>query len=246
MEPDKCWTNKYKVHSFLCNNLGKIRVSSIAKLLQESAWEHAEHCGAGYHTLKPYGLVWILHGLKIEISAYPTWGDHLSLETWGKNYETLFAYRDFEIRNQGNETPVIKASSSWLLVNAESHRPQRIEGKLQKIPVNQRDALNSRPGEIVLPGELKSFYMHKVVHSDIDIYDHVNNTSYIQFCVDAVTGSKDSIDQIKSFEIKFIQESKLGEELKIEYTRQGDNFYFQARNNLNQKEIFRAQATLKR
>ena len=86
--------------------------------------------------------------------------------------------------------------------------------------------------------------MHKVVYSDIDIYDHVNNTSYIQFCVDAVTGPKNNIDQIKSFEIKFIQESKLGEELKIEYTREGDNFYFQARNNLNQKEIFRAQATL--
>ena len=86
--------------------------------------------------------------------------------------------------------------------------------------------------------------MHKVVYSDIDIYDHVNNTSYIQFCVDAVTGPNENNDQMKSFEIKFIQESKLGEELKIEYTRDGANFYFQAKNTLNQKEIFRAQAEL--
>ena len=244
MKPVICWTNNYKVYSFLCDNHGRLRVSSIAKFLQESAWEHAEHCGAGYKTLKPYGLVWILHGLRISIDKFPFWEDELSLETWGKHYESLFAYRDFEIFKTGSKIPLIQATSSWILVNADSHKPVRIADNLKKIPENQRSALYSKPGNINLPDALINHEVHEVVHSDIDIYNHVNNTSYIQFCLDAAYELHNVDSKINAFEIKFVQEAHLGDCLKISYVRVDNTFFFQAKNLQNNKEIFRAKAEI--
>ncbi|MFW5644600.1 MAG: acyl-[acyl-carrier-protein] thioesterase [Bacteroidota bacterium] len=239
------WISHYKVHSFHCNNKGIIRLSSIAKFLQEIAWEHAESCGAGYHSLQPEGLMWILYGLKMEIENYPNWNDTLQIETWGKHYENLFAYRDFELKDVNDQRPLIRATSSWLLVDADTHRPQRITSRLHKIPALGKQAIEEKPGEI----KKLSSYQNKenicVVFSDIDIYNHVNNTSYIQYCVNSSPDLQKRIQDITSFNIRFVQESHLDDELEIRHEHMQNSFYFVARKKANDKEVFRAEAELK-
>lgn len=221
-----------------------MRVSSIAKYLQEIAWEHAENCGAGYHSLLPRNLLWILYGLKIEINQFPEWNDDLIIETWGKKYEKLFAYRDFEIRIEGRAEPCIKATSSWLLVDSVTHRPQRITPELHKIPALGKDALPEKPGTIDSFHTQDGAGLRKVVFSDIDIYNHVNNTSYIQYCIDASPGLQANAGNIASFDIRFIQESHLGDELLIKYCHSGQKILFFGENTRTGKEVFRACAGL--
>lgn len=240
------WISNYRLHSFNCNNKGIIRLSSIAKYLQEIAWEHAEYCGAGYQSLLPENLLWILYGLKMEISEFPVWNDSLKIETWGKKYENLFAYRDFEIRDGDGQNPLIKATSSWLLVDAKSHRPRRITDRMHKIPALNKNAIDNKPGEIEIFKSYKNTENIKVVFSDIDIYNHVNNTSYIQYCINSSPEIQSEIQEIRSFNIRFVQECHLGDELIIMHERQENNFHFSGKKKANGKEVFRAEAELKK
>jgi medium-chain acyl-[acyl-carrier-protein] hydrolase len=245
MQPHKSWSNDYTVHSYLCNNKGKLRLSSIAMFFQESAWEHAETCGAGYETLKPYGLVWILYGLKIEIHEFPCWNDKLRLETWGKKYENLFAYRDFEIFPGRGEDPIIKATSSWLLVAAETHRPVRITDELKKIPPNERDAIKEKSGAVYSGKEFNRPEMIRPIHySDLDIYNHVNNTRYIQFCIDASPEIQQNSDRIRFFDIRFVQETRANETLLIKSNQSGNIFTFLGEKQEEEKEVFSARLEL--
>ncbi len=244
-ESKATWKNNYRVHSFLCNNKGLIRLSSIAKFLQEIAWEHAEDCGAGYQSLRPEGLLWILYGLRMEINEFPVWNDNLSIETWGKKYENLFAYRDFEIKKNGNDQPVVKATSSWLLVDAKTHRPRRITRELHRIPALDRDALSLKPGLVNDFTGYDARQELKVLYSDIDIYDHVNNTSYIQYCINSSPSLQLNAARIKSFDIRYVQESRLDEKLIIKQSVDKFSFYFLGENSGNDKEVFRAKAEIK-
>ncbi len=247
MAEDKSnWVSKYRVHSSNCNNKGIIRLSSIAKYLQEIAWEHAEHCGAGYHSLLPQGFLWILYGLKIEVSRFPVWNDSIEIETWGKKYENLFAYRDFEVKDKKTNNPVIKATSSWLMVDAKTHRPQRITGRMHKIPELEKYALEEKPGEIKLLESYQNAQDIEVLFSDIDIYNHVNNTSYIQYCVNSSRELQENLEEVKSFNIRFVQECHLGDELLIMHEREQNSFHFLGKKKKNGKEAFRAEVELKK
>ncbi len=46
---------KFRIYSFHSNNKAKLRISSIAKFLQEIAWEHAVNSEAGYQALAGKG-----------------------------------------------------------------------------------------------------------------------------------------------------------------------------------------------
>jgi acyl-ACP thioesterase len=244
MQTRESWNKEFRVHSFHCNNNALLRVSSIAKFLQEIAWEHAEHSDAGYHALNKKGLMWILYGLKMEFVSFPKWNDQLVVETWGKKYENLFAYRDFEVKVGNNEIPVIKATSSWIIINSDSRRPQRIKDELHKIPEVNRHAIFQKPGNIDKLNEYSHTESRKILYSDIDIYNHVNNTSYIQFCMDHSSELQKNSEHIKSLDIRFVQETRLGEELLIKSAIRKGRYYFLGLNANTQKEAFRSEVEL--
>ncbi len=234
------WKDYYSIYSFQCNPKGKIRISAIAQLLQESAWTHAESNMAGYHSLKPEGLLWILSGLKIKIIDLPTWGESMELKTWGKKYESLFAYRDFEIFKKTTKELKIQAASAWLLVDSETHRPKRITHDLQRIPPLTDSVDDAKPGQIDLPGSFESVRDITVVYSEIDVYNHVNNTKYIQWCIDSLDEYHAGKFQISEFEIRFVSEAHLNDELRIYFQKTAQGYVFQAKNKGSEKEIFRA------
>ncbi|MCF8379636.1 MAG: hypothetical protein K9H49_08680 [Bacteroidales bacterium] len=238
------WTYDYFVYSFHCNPKAKIRISAIAQILQESAWMHAESFGAGYQSLQPEGLMWVLSGLKIMVKDFPGWGDSLSLNTWGKKYENLFAYRDFEVFDANTNSLKIQASSAWLLVDSATHRPQRITPHLQRIPPESDSVYDAKPGQINLPESFESSRELKVPYADIDVYNHVNNTKYIQWCIDSLDDYHLGKFEISEFEIRFVSEAHLNDEVIIFYQKVADGYAFMAKNKETDKEIFRAEAKI--
>ncbi len=238
------WNDDYSIYSFQCNPHGKIRIAAIAQLLQESAWLHAESRKAGYHSLKPEGLMWVLSGLKIKIIDLPSWGDNLELQTWGKKYENLFAYRDFEIFEKTSNKLSIQASSAWLLVDSTTHRPKRITPDLQRIIPMEYSVDDAKPGQIDLPENFESVRDLTVLYSDIDVYNHVNNTRYIQWCIDSLDEYHTSNLQIREFEIRFVSEAHLNDEVKIHFQKVENSYVFQCKSKDTEKEIFRAKLSL--
>lgn len=238
----KEWALESPIYSFLCNREGRMSLPYMARFLQEIAWRHAEYCGAGYHNLLPKGMMWVLSGLRMVIKDYPSWGEKLQCITWGKSYKGLYAYRDFEMFSDGR--CCLLAGSSWLLVNALSHRPLRIVEELQFVPENQRESGAGDPGRIEMPSGEERLRTVEVVYSDLDVYRHVNNTRYIEWCVDTLHWNGTDPDKVKEFEIQFLAETLDGQSLKIEILRQDQNFFFRGLNAGSGKEAFRAKAAL--
>lgn len=235
--------DEYFIYSFYCDNRAKLSFPGIAQMLQESAWLHAESCNAGFHALRKEGLLWVLSALRIRINIIPSWGDTIKLNTWGRGYEPLVAYRDFEVFDQAGGEPRVQASSAWVIIDMETRRPRRITPDLQRITPIDKTWTEVNPGRFENPANYTSFRELSVLYSDLDVYDHVNNTRYIQWSIDTIREYHEKKIDISDFEIRFISEAHLDDRVRLNYAKNDQAYFLSGVNSETGKEIFRAKAS---
>lgn len=176
------FAKEFEIGSFQVHPNGNIRLSSLADFLQEIAWRHADSGDFGRNLLETKQM-WVLSRLEIRVSEFPAWGDQLQIFTGGRGAEKLFAFREFLVWDK-NSRVVARAMSSWLLLNSETKRIQKPELVLPPELFDPSKAPNWQPEKLSVIGELIAEEEIQVRHSDIDLYHHVNNTSYIRWVED--------------------------------------------------------------
>lgn len=173
------FTKDFEVGSFQVHPNGKIRLTCLADLLQEIAWRHADSADFGRNLLESKQM-WVLSRLEIKVEKFPKWGDRLQLFTGGRGAEKLFAFREFMVCNQ-DQRVVARAMSSWLLLHTETKRIQKPELVLPVELFDPRNAPVWQPEKLAVKGGFSTQEEIQVRQSDLDLYHHVNNTSYIRW-----------------------------------------------------------------
>ncbi|MCX6582778.1 MAG: thioesterase [Candidatus Aminicenantes bacterium] len=209
------WEDEYLVSSYEVDARGSMPLPSLGKFMQETAYNHANHLDFGYDQLKEQGLFWVLSRLLISIDKYPRWGDKIRVRTWPSGVEGLLAYREFKVLDaQGN--PIAAASSAWLMLDSEKHRPQRPELLKDRNGLFPTEcALDRRPAKILSLTEPKEGMFFPVRYSDLDLYDHVNNAKYMQWILDSYPEELLRRNETTIFEINFLAEAKMGDDVAI-------------------------------
>jgi len=208
------------VSSYEVNPLGRARLTTMANYFQEIAYQHANQLGFGYRDMKERQTMWLLSRMRIRMDRYPAWDERVVLETWPSGVEKLFAARDFRVSSPEGEQLGI-ASSYWLIVDLNTHRPVKPREELEKYA----DIVFSEPvfgdgiGKIDPKGEKKTLSSHIVSWSDLDVIGHANNVKYMEWAVDAVMNTRgtdtDAAEEIREFKIQFMKESMPGDEVVI-------------------------------
>ncbi|MDR0643309.1 MAG: acyl-ACP thioesterase [Treponema sp.] len=161
----------------------RLKLSAVCDYFQEAAINHAEKLGMGRSAMAQTGEVWMLSRLNVLMERRPKYRETITVRSWPRGSEKLFAIRDYDILDE-NGKPIVRGRSGWLIVDIEKHRPLRPQEKVTKLPLNAGlDALplltniGLRDG-LKLAGERTPFY------SDIDYNGHVNNSRYVQWIQD--------------------------------------------------------------
>lgn len=176
----------FEVGAFQVHPNGNLSLCSLADLLQEIAWRHADSQGFGRNLLEQQ-LMWALSRLEIKVSQFPRWGDSLRIFTGGRGQAGAFAFREFLVWNQQEEV-VARAMSSWLLVHIEKKRILKPESVLPSSLFDPQAAPDWQPIKLEASGPEIASKCIQVQHSDLDLYNHVNHTSYIQWVENIVAG----------------------------------------------------------
>ncbi len=206
----------FNVKSYETDNNGLFKPYSFLNHAQEIAGNHALDLGFGYDSLNESGTAWVLSRIHIKYFRHPIWREELSLKTWHKGSDKLFGYRDFVVTDQSGEA-VIKATSSWLIINKKTRRVQRIDSLLGEnfkgsIPEN---AIENPAERLSTPLNVQFACKRVVSISDIDINQHTNNAKYLEWALDALESEVSQNIKIKELTINFNNESLLGQEIDI-------------------------------
>lgn len=199
----------YGIRSYEVDAGGRLAIPSVFNLLQDAASNHALRLGVSVHQLLKKNYTWVLSRMMLKMDAFPAWQDPVRIRTWPSGIQTVFALRDFELRDS-NDRVIGSAVSAWIIIDADQRRPVR--------PTAFADQINSVEGLRALDhalhklpavdaADFESRFL--VRYHDLDINQHVNNVRYIEWLLESVPDFG-----CKGFTLKELELNYLGEAFK--------------------------------
>ncbi|MDR2768284.1 MAG: acyl-ACP thioesterase [Treponema sp.] len=214
------FSEKLKVRFADIDASDTLTIAATFDCFQEAAISHAEILGVGRDAMKTGGQVWVLSRLSVFMERRPRFGEPVTVRSWPRGPNRLFAIRDYDIRDE-KDAPVVRGRSAWLILDMEKRRPLRPQQATERLPKNE--GIDSLPGPVpgnepppgLAAASLPPAVSRRVCYSDIDYNGHMNNTRYIQWMQDLVENSVlENARQIR-VDINYLAEARYGETLDL-------------------------------
>jgi acyl-ACP thioesterase len=209
------WQETFPVRFGNIDRSDRLTLASTFDFFQEAAVSHAESLGVGREALARLGQGWILSRISVFLERRPQWGETITVRSWPRGGDRLFAVRDYDIRDASGAT-VVRGRSNWLILDINKRRPLRPQTVMESLPCNEGlDALPGGAGALdprenpVKAGERRARY------SDIDYNGHVNNARYIQWIQDLTDPELLETAGIMRLDINYLKEIKTGETIEL-------------------------------
>jgi len=179
------WSESCLVRFGAIDASDSMTLDAVFNFFQEAAISHAENLGVGREAMARSGQVWILSRISVQVDRRPKYGETVTVRTWPRGGEKLFALRDFDIRD-AQDNAAVRARSCWLIIDMEKRRPLRPQSIMDNLPQNA--GLDSLDAALALEERLslQKDSEHRALYTDVDYNGHVNNVSYIRWIEDAV------------------------------------------------------------
>ena len=235
------WAENIRIHSHDVDFNQRATLEAVCHNFLEAAWEHAEALGAGYNILAAQRKIWVLSRLLMKIEEYPRWGESALLKTWPRPPKSIFALRDFELLNSAGAR-MLGGSSAWLVLDAASRRPQRLDKLIGTIkPLPDRMALGEDPAKLTADGAGPVRLTTVVRYSDLDVNSHVNSARYIRWLLDSYPLDFHRAHSPSRLEINYLSEARGGETISIHSHETAPLHFSHALSNTDGSEVCRAQ-----
>lgn len=199
----------------------KITNKAILKIMENAGGMHSETVNYGLNSIEKTSLSWILLAWKVKVIKRPIYNTEITINTWARNSNKAFTYRDFEIYNKEGELLII-ATSKWALLDLKRGKISELTGDIispyqsEEISVFEEKTVD----KLREPKTVQSKITYKVLRSDIDINNHVHNLYYLDFAYEALPEEIYRNEELNNIEIMYKKEIKLGEQILCLYTRE--------------------------
>ncbi len=192
--------------------LYSIKPAALLNLLQDAASRNLEGTPFSNPELNAQNIGWFLVRYRIEFDKYPQGVDEIKIKTENRGTQKLGAYRDFEAYTVEDER-ILRATTSWLMVNLEDKSLVNIEQKfpeIKRFEKRENDLLLRKLKSFDFPDSETTFHVR---YEDLDMNGHVNNTVYMTWAMEAVDFEFKKSHPIKAIDIYYKHEAKYGEDI---------------------------------
>jgi len=245
------WSEDLAVRFNAIDKSDLMTLNAMFGFFQEAAISHAENLGVGREDMARTNQVWILSRMSVQVDRRPEYGEAITVRTWPRGGEKLFALRDYDIRDAADNVAV-RARSCWVIIDLDKRRPLRPQSVMDGLPLN--DGLDAfyTPANLEERLSLQKTAERPALYTDVDYNSHVNNVTYIRWIEDAVSsGLLESAKRMR-LDINYLNEILPGEvtgiwSAAIENTageEPASAFAFEGRKTENGQTAFRAELRL--
>ena len=204
----------FKINFTQCLPNQTLKITELCNMLQLVASEHAELGGISFVDMQHFDQAWVLSRMRIELTELPKWNDTIQIKTWIVSLENSRSIRAFYVFL--NKKIIVCTETSWAVFNTKTRRPENLalpHDHFEKYNFNF--ATTVRPQKINFDVSPKKLVTKKIVLSDLDIVNHVNNIKYLEWCLDLLPANRVLLEPIKTIELNFNTELLLYDEVSI-------------------------------
>lgn len=217
------WTENYKVKFHDTNSNEILSPSFVLKFMQETGMLHMLGCRPSYEDLLNEKKALILSSIRVNLYSQIYAYDEITVRTWACASRGFTTTRSFEIY-KGDEL-VAESNSIWALVSTIDKKLLRVtDVDFSNFEPEEPLTLDS-PAKVRIPNELKFTLVgeYSVRYSDTDLNGHMNNTNYPDMLFNCLPKPESKL--VKSFAISYVNEAKIGDNLKIYISKLDGKYY---------------------
>ena len=212
------WKKEYTLRAGDFDKYNRMKPSAVLELFQDAAGQHAEEIDVGYEAMANRSYMWVLLKVKLLFIKNPECYQKVVIKTWPLAPNRAIYRREYSMENEKGEC-LIAGSSEWVVMHNEK---RRLVADPNLYPFTEgfvTDTIFEEKLDKVSDFETKE--TPRIVHtgfSEIDVNNHVNNTKYANYVLDAVVpGEKDIL---RVFQIDYRKEVLEGTQLKIYHSKE--------------------------
>jgi len=220
------YTKKFEISFSDINLNNELSNKGILRIMQEIAGLHSSTLGYGLNDAPKTGYAWLLLNWKLKVFSRPKWESSLTVNTWSKSMNPLFAYRDIEILDDKNNLVAI-GSSKWILFDINKKSLIKIPSEVKdNFPSVDKSVFEEKFVEKLKEPENSNFvYEYTIQRRDIDTNHHVNNLNYLDYAYEALPEDLFTGINFSNVEIMYKHEAKLGDKISVFYSHTEENEY---------------------
>jgi acyl-ACP thioesterase len=208
------FSKEWEINFTQCLPNGYLKYTDLCNILQLTAAAHSDVGGISFTDMQEFNQAWVLSRMRVEVQALPKWRDLVTVKTWINTLENSRSVRALEMYVNG--VKIIGCETFWAVFNTEKRRPEALGLPYDhfelypdlKATITGFSKINYSP-------EKEMLFERKVSLSDLDIVNHVNNVKYLEWCLDLVDAELLLEQKIKSFEMNFLKELSIQDQVTI-------------------------------
>jgi acyl-ACP thioesterase len=193
---------------------GYLKYTDLCNLLQLSAASHSEIGGISFSDMQEFNQAWVLSRMRVEITELPKWKDIVTVKTWINTLENSRSVRALELYVNGKK--IVGSETFWAVFNTKTRRPEALALPFEHFVLYPENKATEKTfSKININHDTEIVFEKTVSLSDLDIVNHVNNVKYLEWCLDFVEEKLILNQKIKSFEMNFLKELSLKDQVVI-------------------------------
>jgi len=208
------YSHEWEINFTQCAPNGFLKYVDLCNLLQLTAAEHSILGGLSFNDMQVFDQAWVLSRIRIEIQDLPKWQDKVVVKTWIESLQGSSSIRNIEMYLNGKK--IAGATTFWVVFNTKARKAEALalpHAHYEKFP--DWHATEIPFSRINVLKETVAVSERKVVLSDLDIVNHVNNTKYLEWCLDTLDVKLVLRKEIVALEMNFLRELNLEDEVQI-------------------------------
>ncbi|MEY4963919.1 MAG: hypothetical protein RLZZ323_1238 [Bacteroidota bacterium] len=208
------FSKDWEINFTQCAPNGYLKYTELCNILQMTAAAHSEVGGISFTDMQEFHQAWVLSRMRVEVTELPQWRDVVTVKTWINSLENSRSVRALEM--YVNEKKMVGSETFWAVFNTQLRRPEALALPYEHFELYpDHKATRETFSKINLNHDKEMVFEKTVRLSDLDIVNHANNVKYLEWCLDLADENKIINQEIESFEMNFMKELSLKDEVVI-------------------------------
>lgn len=219
------YSHDWEINFLQCTPNGLLRHTELCNILQLTAGYHAELGGINFTDMQLHDQAWVLSRMRVEIDELPKWTETITVTTWINDLQGSRSIRAFEVYSGGRK--IIGSVTYWAVFNTKLRKAEALALPHEHVSTYpERQPTKALFKKVDLNGDFLHDVERRIVLSDVDIVNHVNNVKYLEWCLDITNPTPILTQQLKSFDMNFMRELKLGDAVRVSSLKMDKNTIF--------------------
>jgi acyl-CoA thioester hydrolase len=182
-------TETFKVRHYECDSYGHVNNAVYLRYMQEAGIGAAAAIGQDSEKLKAMNRTWLPRFTEIEYLSPLSAGETVDVKTWVSGFRRVISRRIYEFRRHAEEEIVARAYTDWVFLESDRLQPATIPPEVKSlfVPEGADQSMSPRyrfPQPAPPPEGVFRIVRH-IEWQDIDMMQHLNNASYLDYAMDA-------------------------------------------------------------